>query len=161
MKIEYEIIHKADFNDTHREIFAKMLKEQGKVQGNLADKIDRCRLICIVKLDDNSVAIGAIKQKTGSDFTSKKAGLPNLSDKFEWELGYLYTQGEYERRGIASTIVKLLIENYGEGNLMASTEISANPAMVKILERNGFRLYGKPWKSNIHDNFLGLFLKFE
>ena len=63
MKIEYEIIHKADFNDTHREIFAKMLKEQGKVQGNLADKIDRCRLICIVKLDDNSVAIGAIKRK--------------------------------------------------------------------------------------------------
>ncbi len=30
--------------------------------------------------------------------------------------------------------------------------------MVKILEKNGFRLFGKPWKRNIHDHFLGLFL---
>lgn len=161
MKTEYEIIHKTDFNKTHREIFAKKLEEQGKIQGNLSSKVDRCKLICIVKIDDSPVAIGAIKQKTLSDFDSQNAGLPELSDKFEWELGYLYTQKEYRRRGIASAIVRLLIESYGDDNLMASTEISANPSMVKILERNGFRLYGKPWKSNIHENFLGLFLKFK
>jgi len=44
---------------------------------------------------------------------------------------------------------------------MASTEISANPRMVGILEKNGFRHYGKPWKSSLHDNFLGLFLKYK
>ncbi|HGY2645760.1 TPA: hypothetical protein ACNVDP_003410 [Klebsiella aerogenes] len=30
---------------------------------------------------------------------------------------------------------------------MASTEITENPRMVHILERNGFKLYGKPWKT--------------
>jgi len=44
---------------------------------------------------------------------------------------------------------------------MASTEITANPAMVRILEKQGFRLFGKPWKSDIHGNYLGLFLRFE
>tara|TARA_R110002050_G_scaffold167946_2_gene299014 strand:- start:7219 stop:7395 length:177 start_codon:yes stop_codon:yes gene_type:complete len=57
-------------------------------------------------------------------------------------------------------MVRLLINEYGNENLMASTEINTNPAMVKILEKNGFRHYGKPWKSNIHNSYLGLFLKF-
>ncbi len=160
MKIEYELTHKKDFNDTHRNIFAEMLKEQGKVRGDFDRMVDRCKLICVVKEDNNPIATGAIKQKTASDFDPPKAGISNLAHEFEWELGYLYAKGKYEGRSIASTVVKLLIEHHGKGNLMASTEISANPAMVKILERNDFRLYGKPWKSNIHGNYLGLFLKF-
>ena len=160
MKIEYQIIHSEEFNSDHRKLVAEMLAEQGKVKGNLKDKIDRCKLLCIVKVDDKVVAIGAIKKQTKSDFNSEKAGLPSLSDEFKWELGYLYTRPDYGRKGVGSNVVKLLIDNYGNGRLMASTEIAANPAMVKILERNGFRSYGKPWTSGVHDHFLGLFLKF-
>jgi len=43
---------------------------------------------------------------------------------------------------------------------MATTEISNNPGMVAILNKNGFKQYCKPWKSSIHKNYLGLFLKF-
>lgn len=38
---------------------------------------------------------------------------------------------------------------------MATTEIKANPAMVKILLRNGFELFGTPFISGIHNNILG------
>lgn len=58
-------------------------------------------------------------------------------------------------------IAKLLIEEYGKENLMASTEVKANHAMVHLLEKSGFRLFGKPWKSAIHENYLGLFIKFK
>lgn len=160
MKIEYKIIQKAEFDDCHRKVFAKMLCKQDKVRNNLNSKVDRCKAICITKIDNNEVAIGAIKQKTCSDFSNEKSGLPNRVDEFEWELGYLYTGSAYEGRGIASVMARLLIKDYGTDNLMASTELTANPAMVKILEKNGFRLFGKPWKSKIHDNYLGLFLKF-
>ena len=118
-------------------------------------------MICIANLENDIVAIGAIKRKTQSDFSPEKAGLQELSSDFEWELGYFYTQEKYVGQGIASMIAKLLIEEFGEGNLMASTEITANPAMVNILQKNGFRLFGKPWKSGIHENDLGLFLKFK
>lgn len=161
MKIEYEIVHRLEFDASIRAVFADMLRKQGKVKGDLATKADRCKLICIAKIDGEVVAIGGIKQKTASDFANNKAGVPDLASEFEWELGYLYTDSHYSGRGIASTVTRLLVEAYGKGNLMASTEIAANPAMVRILEKQGFRLLGKPWKSGIHNNYLGLFLKFE
>lgn len=161
MKIEYEVISKNEFDDSHRNVFEKLLGKQGKVQGCLKTKVDRCERICIVKVDGNAVAIGAIKRKTETDFSNEKAGIPDLSNEFKWELGYLYTDESYTGHKIASTITNILVDTYGRENLMASTEITANPAMVKILENHGFRLFGKPWKSNIHENYLGLFLKFK
>ena len=138
-----------------------MLRRQKKVKGDLTTKADRCKLLCVAKVDSTVVAIGGIKVKTETDFDGEKAGVPELASKFEWELGYLYTEPDYNGRGIGSNVTRLLIEAYGKGNLMASTEISANPAMVHILEKYGFRLFGKPWKSGIHSNHLALFLRFE
>ena len=62
MKIEYEIIQRNNFKDSHRKVFADLLSAQGKVQGNLKTKVDRCKSICIAKVDDKAIAIGAIKQ---------------------------------------------------------------------------------------------------
>ncbi len=159
MKIEYEVIQKNELNESHRELFSEMLQKQGKVKGDTSEKTDRCKFICIAKIDSTAVAIGAIKQKTASDFSSQKADIPDLSDDFDWELGYLFTENDFLGQGIASIIVSTLIKSYGTDNLMASTEISANPAMLRILEKNGFKLFGKPWKSAIHGNYLGLLLK--
>lgn len=159
MTLQYEITQKKDLQDSHRSTFADLLKLQGKVKGNLLEKADRCKFICIVRFNDNPIAIGGVKPK--DDFESDKADLTNLENSFEWELGYIYTYKEHSGKGIASNLVKILLEEFGNSNLMASTEITANPGMVKILEKNGFRHYGKPWKSGIHDNYLGLFLKFK
>ncbi len=161
MKIEFKVVDKEQLETNHRALFAEMLKKQGKVQGDLSGKGDRCKCICIAKVDGAVAAVGAIKKKTASDFTDAKAAVPELSSDFQWELGYLFTDAEYQGRRLASSITETLIRHFGDGNLMASTEITANPRMVKILERNGFRLYGKPWKSAIHENYLGLFLKFK
>lgn len=161
MRVEYRVISHAEIDNTVRGTFAEMLRKQGKVKGNLETKADRCKLVCIASVNDTVVAIGGIKPKTASDFTTKKAGVLALAKKFEWELGYLYTDREHNGRGIGSNVARLLVEAYGKGNLMASTEIATNPAMVHILEKHGFRLFGTPWKSGIHTNFLGLFLQFE
>lgn len=161
MKIELHLICKKKFNDKHRQIFAEMLKRQNKVQGDLTTKVDRCKMICIAHVNEKPAAIGAIKKRMKSDFLAEKANVPELTKEFDWELGYLYTDKEYEGRGIASMISKTLVDNFGKENLMASTEIADNPATVRILEKNGFRLFGKPWKSKIHENYLGLFLKFK
>ena len=161
MQICYEIVYRKSLTDGHRSLFADMLKEQGKVQGDLSAKADRCKLICLAKLNGKTVGIGAIKKKTESDFDENKSGLVHLKDDFEWELGYVFTQKAVAGRGIASNVVKLLLQELAPENLMASTEISANPSMVRILEKNGFIRLGNPWKSQIHDNFLALFLRFE
>lgn len=160
-EFDFKLIKKVELQDDERKIFAALLKKQGKVRGDLNLKADRCKLICIVYKDETPVAIGGIKQKTTSDFYKEKANLPDLEKKFDWELGYIYTTPEYTRKGIAKTIVKTLMENYGDNNIMASTEINDNPGMVKILKTYGFEHSGAIWQSNIHFKNLGLFLRYK
>ncbi|MCG7862022.1 MAG: GNAT family N-acetyltransferase [Candidatus Thiodiazotropha endolucinida] len=159
MKIEYEIVLKGNLTDDIRNVFAGMLKQQGKVQGELQKKADRCKLLGIARISGKPVSIGAIKVKTSSDFSEEKSGLSDLSNDFEWELGYLYTDPKHTGKGLAKNIARMLVDEFGDGNLMASTEVTVNPAMVSILKQLGFRMHGKPWKSTIHDNYLGLFLR--
>src|SRR5437879_3481200 len=113
VRIEFEIRQRDEIDDSVRTTFAEMLRKQGKVQGDLAAKADRCKLICIARLDGKVIAIGGIKQKTASDFSSNKAGVPDLSKGFEWELGYLYTDRDYSGRGVGSHVGRVLVEAYG------------------------------------------------
>ena len=159
-KLEFNILNNEELTDNYRTIFGDLLVEQNKVQGDCYTKANRCKVICIVLTNAIPIAIGGIKPKTSNDFSPEKADIENLSDNFSWELGYLYTKPEYSGRGIASNVVRLLLLKHGKESIMASTEISKNPGMVRILTKNGFKQYGKPWKSVIHGNFLGLYLKF-
>ncbi len=161
MNLEFKLIYKDNLKDSDRKTFAELLKKQGKAKGNLNLKADRCKFICIATKNGVPVSIGGIKEKSKSDFNLEKADLPELETEFEWELGYLFTDNSYSKQGIGSFAVKILVNEYGNKNLMASTEISNNPAMVRILKKNEFKHYGKPWRSGIHSNYLGLFLKFE
>ncbi|TDD74866.1 GNAT family N-acetyltransferase [Flavobacterium caseinilyticum] len=155
----YKIIERESLSDVDRNIFAELLKKQGKVEGDLSLKADRCKEICIAYIDNIPVAIGGIKKKTKSDFGEKKANILICEKDFDWELGYIYTDENYSGKGISSSIVKQLLERNENENLMASTEVEANPFMVKILEKNGFIQKGKTWKSVIHGKNLGLFLR--
>ena len=161
MKVHIDVFGRDDIVDEHRYIFAEMLKKQGKVRGDLTQKTDRCCFISIAKINDKTIAIGAIKQKTASDFHPNKANLENLSSQFSWELGYIYTDPEYRGKGLAKKIVTSLLSAYGDDNLMASTELEKNPGMVSILKEHGFIVHGKSWPSSIHGNALGLFLRFK
>lgn len=158
---KYEIILKRNLTDFHRKIFSELLIKQGKVKGDLTLKADRCKMICLVFKDNVPIAIGGIKKKTNFYFSINQANLPELQKEFTWELGYLFNDKKANGKGVASHLTKILIYANGKANLMASTEITTNPAMVKILKNNGFKQYGNHWQSGIHKNYLGLFLKFK
>jgi len=159
MKPSYEIIEKLSFTEQHRTILAGMLKKQEKVPPPYDNKIDRCIFLCIASIDGAAVAIGAIKKRTASVFSQSKADKRALSKAVDWELGYVFTEEAYRRNGIAPKVVSKLIEAIGNCSLMATTEVTANERMVSILESFGFKRYGKSWKSVMHKNDLGLWLK--
>ncbi|MCB0538567.1 MAG: GNAT family N-acetyltransferase [Bacteroidetes bacterium] len=157
MKIE--TINKENLTDRDRTDFGDMLKKQGKVKGDPYSKADRCKVICFAKIDNEIVGIGGLKERTNSAFTKEKANLMEMRQLFNWELGYLYTSENHRGLGVASKIVVKLLNIHGDENLMASTEIEENPGMVKILERHGFEQKGETWKSGIHEDILGLYIK--
>lgn len=156
-KPTYSIIKADELRKHHREAFAELLEEQGKVEGNLSTKVDRCRLICFALLEEQPVGIAAIKPKSKSDFSKSKSGLVKLEKNFEWELGYVFSARE--GKGIASEMIARLLFEVENENLMATTEIETNPGMVRILKNNGFKRCGNSWPSKIHGDSLGLFLR--
>ena len=159
MIISFELIEHKSITEKHTEIFIELLKKQNKVKGEISKKIKKCILLCIVKQDEKPISMGAIKQKTKSVFGNLKANKPELENKIDYELGYLYTCESYNGKGIANQVVKLLLSEFKNANLMATTESSKNPGMVKILLRNDFVITGNQFQSEIHEDKLSLFVK--
>lgn len=159
-KTVYELNEPKNFSSSNRQAFRDLLVKQAKVTNPTIEKVNRCSLLCFCKVDNEIVSIGAIKPKTRSDFSFTKANLGDLQNDFQFELGYCFTLPDHTGQGHSSKIVDILINRIGHVNLMASTELRVDNSMVGILVRRGFKQYGKPWKSTVHNGTLGLFLKF-
>ncbi len=135
-EITYKIYNKEEITDDIADDFLKLLKKQEKVRNPNTNKIKLCRQIILCCVGNDLVGIGALKQKTKADFNVAKADLPNLEEKFEWELGYFYTDPNYEKRGIASTMARLLLYGKEKENFLATTEIySTNSMLCNMLKK--------------------------
>ncbi len=149
----------SDFSEEEIGSFVELLEQQNKVLDPTETKVKRCKLIAIGFSWGRPVAIGAIKPKTPSDFTATKSNLPERAADFDWEIGYFYTDPDFEKKKFSSTIFDRLLKEYGKGRLMATTEIRDGNRMVNILERRRFKQVGAGWKSKLSDNELRLFLR--
>ncbi len=158
--ISFRINHPSAFTSQEKHRFLLLLEEQGKVNAT-KKRVDACALLCFGILKDEIISIGAIKQRTNSDFNSDKSDLEKYRNDFNLELGYCYTKESHRGKGYSSMIAKQLINAIGNINLMATTELSEKNTMKIILKKNGFKQYGKTWKSIKHEGTLGLFLKFK
>lgn len=149
----------SDFTEDEISSFVELLEKQNKVHDPSISKVKRCKLIGIGFSWGNPVAIGAIKPKTPSDFGASKANLPDLAKDYDWEVGYFYTEPEMEGRRFSSALLSQLLNKYGNGNLMATTEIREGNRMIDSLEHRQFKRIGAAWKSSKSGNDLRLFLR--
>jgi hypothetical protein len=159
-EITYKLDTPKNISDKEKETFLHLLIQQGKIKKPSIEKIELCPLICLCRMNDQIISIGAIKPKTNGVFNSDKADLGSIKDDFSIELGYCFTLPDFIRKGFSSSIVSLLLDEFKDVNIMASTELRLDNSMSRILEKNDFRQFGKPWKSTIHEGTLGLFLRF-
>lgn len=160
-ELTFKILDKANITKEIANSFIDLLIKQGKVETPTVERIKSCRQLSLCYADNQLIGIGAIKPKTKSDFAVNKADLSNIAQQFDWELGYFFTDSNFRGYGISTTIARLLLKGKDKENIMASTELYPDNAMIKVLEKFGFRQYGKPWLSKRHDGTLGLFLKFK
>jgi hypothetical protein len=158
--IAYKIDSPEKFSVKEKKIICEMLIKQGKVAYPSIWKINNFKMLCVCLVNDKIVSVGSIKPKTEDDFEKNQANLPDLSKDFTWELGSCYTEPGYTGKGYSSAIVKILIENSGNENLTAVTDIKAYNPMVRILDHAGFKQYGNAWKSSYGEEIFRLFLRY-
>jgi GNAT superfamily N-acetyltransferase len=158
-EVKFKTGKPGEFADDEKEIFKDLLIKQKKVRNPTVQKINACFWLCLCFEGGAIVSIGAIKPSTKFDFDKNHADLEALQNEFKVEIGYCYTEPEYGGKGYSSQIVKLLLEKCGPVNVMASTELRSDNRMKAILEKSGFKFYGRPWKSAIHSGLLGLYLR--
>lgn len=155
----FKIGKPTNFTDEEISDFVALLEKQNKVQDPTEQKIKKCKYLAMGFSWGKPVAIGAVKPKTASDFTPAKANLPKLAKDYEWEVGYFYTEPEFQGKGFSSVIFNQLLREYGNGRLMATTEMREGNTMINSLERRRFKQVGTAWKSVKSGNDLRLFLR--
>ena len=157
--VTYKIGNPSDFTADEIRLFVELLKRQNKVHDPSEIRVKGCKLLGMAFSSKKPIGIGAIKKKTVSDFGQAKANLPNIATQFEWEVGYFFTDTESEGKGVSSTILSRLLLKYGDGKLMATTEIREGNRMIDSLEHRQFKQVGATWKSTKSHNDLRLFIR--
>ena len=122
-----------------------LLKGEAVEKRGLKNRINRAILLAFHYENQILVGIAAIKLPSEGYRSNifRKAETKEPLEKYPLEFGYAVTLEGYEGRHICSGLTQKLIENFQDQNMYATT---SRPAMQTILEHNGFKKTGKPYK---------------
>ena len=161
MEIKYKIDKPDNFSKEDKDHFLSLLIKQKQVEKPNLKNINSCPFICIAYVDNVAIGIGAIKQIYKTPFDS--AGVKELKDTFEFEIGYLFIDNEsdsnnYRGFGIGKAITHLLLKKVEDQNVFATTELNINNRMMHILKSYGFESFGVPYRGKETNKLISLML---
>lgn len=139
--------------------FIEYIKLGGQVISNgLRQRVNNARLLGFYYTEDKLTSIVAIKGQNASHQLKvfQDANESARCDNFSFELGWAYTIEAYRGKGMCNEVVQAILKVETE-NLFATTRCD-NLSMQKILDKNGFKVIGKPYEGDGHYSLL-LFIK--
>ncbi len=147
MTIQYILKPPLQFSDTEKEDFEYLLDKQGQID-KVEGKLERCYKVCLVKLNGDSIGIGALKQVYKSPFAY--SGVSEIQHNYNYEIGYLFVDNEsinkdYGSLGVGKYITRLLLSQVTGENVFATTESNDENRMLYILKSFGFKVSGSPY----------------
>jgi|SRR5690606_25070288 len=109
--------------------------------------------------NDNLIGIGAVKQVYKRPFD--KSGIPELKDKYNFELGYIFLidKEEYRGKGIGKSLYNKLLKQVENKNIFATTEENDENPMKFILKKIGFSKSGENYTGEETGKQIGLYLR--
>lgn len=139
------------------ENFFDLVKKGDEVQTHgLKGLIDKAIFLAFHYEKSALVGVVGLKQpnKSYKDKIFRKAGVPQESDNYDYEIGWAFTEIEYRGHRICPNLVDKLISKSPSQNIYATTK---NESMKKILKRKGFKKNGHKYNGKRGDYFLELF----
>ena len=144
--LNYQVKNPASCSSDQLEEFHKlsMKAEQVDVYG-LEARIRNSEILAFCYDSGRLVGISALKNPNSNykNRVFKKAGISELADNYDFEIGYAYTENEYRGNRINFHLNERLINMVKSRRVYATT---ANPSMINILKNLGFNPIGKPYQ---------------
>jgi predicted GNAT family acetyltransferase len=128
-------------------VLSLLMKKSGEVILNgLEDRIKNAKCIAFFYNKDEIIGTAALKRPNPyyKKRIFKSAGIAHDADKYEFEVGWAYTEPLHRGRGICTTLLREIIEKFEAESFYATSKIG-NTGMHKILERLEFKRIGTPY----------------
>jgi RimJ/RimL family protein N-acetyltransferase len=150
---------------TNEEIqsFFNLVKKGGEVNINTLEAgIRRARLLAFCYVNQELAGIAALKNADQGyqNNVFERAGEPKLAEKFQSEIGYIYTEEKYRGRHICPILVQHLMND--SAYKIFSTVRMRNKRMIKIIRKLGFHQVGHRFVGKQQDKgryYVQLFIK--
>lgn len=145
--------------------YQKVLKSEQVQKAGLRSRIKRAKILAFHYEENTLVSIAALKQPD-EDYKKRvfrNAGVSEEADKYNLELGWVFTEKEYRGKGIGSGLVQRIIDEFGSQNIFSTTETRREDElpMTRILEKNGFEKLGKPYQGSLNRRNLQMYIRRE
>lgn len=125
----------------------------------LASRLSNTERISFFKENEEIISTASIKKPTDnykkSTFTKSKSNR-NCED-YQFELGYVSTDVNFQGQKLASKLCDNLCDLYSNYSVFSTTRID-NESMKSILSKNNFKETGKEFPNTEKSNFLKLYL---
>lgn len=137
------------------EVFAQFVKSAGEAS---ALHVETAR--CLVRVQSSKL-IGTAALKTDADYRAncfREAGLLDLANKFDVELGYIVIDPKFRGCGLSYLVTAAALTRRDKSGVYATSNLQ-NLAMHRVLESRGFTRAGVPWESKQKKGeYIALFL---
>lgn len=125
----------------------------------LSERLSNAELISFFKENDEIISTASIKKPTDNykENTFTKSKSARNHEDFQFELGYVSTDINFQGQKLASRLCDKLCELYSDYSIFSTTRID-NESMKSILSKNNFKETGKEFPNKEKSNFLKLYL---
>ncbi len=159
----FQIKNPEELDINELESFCAFVKGGGQVVSGVAKRLKEIgKVIVLVRLANELAAVGALKvpmARYRSNVFKSAAAVEQPTD-YPIELGWVVVAERHRKQGLSSQIVKVLLEvsDSEQANVYATSDVEKG-AMHRSLERNGFVKAGAPYRSELDNDRLQLFVR--
>jgi len=153
----------SECTDEEIQSFFNLVKTGGEVNINTLEAgIRRAHLLAFCYVNQKLASVAALKNADQGyqNNVFERAGEPQLAEKFQSEIGYIYTDEKYRGRHICPILVKHLMNN--RADKIFSTIRMRNKHMINIIRKLGFHQVGHRFVGKQQDKgryYVQLFIK--
>lgn len=158
MDIEVIAGKPAAFSAEEKRLFCKLVEAGGEVDtAVLQQNVMDAKALTFARSSEKLLGVAALKvpKRSYRKKVSQSSGFNLCSDRYPFELGYVFVQQAVRGTGLSHRLVDTTL-NAADGNFVFATVRTDNPGMLRTLERANFFQVGNEYSGRLANTSIRL-----